>query len=292
MQLRPTPPQLVLLAAGLGSRFGGLKQLAPVGPAGAILMDYTVADAAAAGIGRLVVVLRPELEAEFRALRGEIYAERFEVRYAFQQAVGGRTRPWGTGHALLAAREVVDGPFLVANADDYYGRRNLARLVDFLQDADTTADATASDWAMVGFPLAATLSDFGPVSRSLCSLDSRSFLRGLHERKDLQASSPEVQENPLVSMNLWALRPDFFPFLEGRFAHFFGRYHGDPQAELYLPHTIAEAIDEGQATVRVFPAEDGWFGITYPDDLVWVQEGLAARAERGDTLPAWMLRTS
>ena len=292
MHLCSKAPQLVLLAAGLGSRFGGLKQLAPVGPGGAILMDYTVADAAAAGIDRLVVVLRPELEAEFRALRGELYADRFEVRYAFQQAVGGRTRPWGTGHALLAAREAVDGPFLVANADDYYGRRNLALLADFLQQTDATTDAIASDWAMVGFPLAATLSEFGPVSRSLCSLDSQSFLRGLHERKDLQAGSPEVHKDPLVSMNLWALRPAFFPFLAERFARFFSRYHADPQAEFYLPRTIAEAIDVGDARVRVFPAADGWFGITHPGDLPLVHKALAARAGHGDTLPAWMLRTS
>lgn len=271
-------PQLVLLAAGLGARFGGLKQLTPVGPAGELLIDYTVGDARRAGIERLVVVLREELAGEFRALRGDRYAETFEVAYAYQPPPPeGRSRPWGTGHALLAAREVVDAPFLVANSDDYYGPRSIARLAEFLRQP-AAPNQKPSRWAMVGYPLAETLSEFGPVSRSLCELDPEGLLCGLREETALTAESAEARRGALVSMNLWALRPALFAPLAAGFESFLASHAGDKRAEYFLPAAIAAEIAAGHASVQVFPAEDRWFGLTHPGDLALARARLAAES--------------
>ncbi len=285
-------PRLLLLAAGLGARFGGPKQTAPVGPSGEFLMDYTVQDAADAGIDTLVVVLRAEQEAEFHAQRGERYARRMNVIYVPQEmgdlpagsaAPGGRVQPWGTGHAVWAARHALPTPFVVANADDFYGRASIRSAVTFLREP---APSGSTPCAMVAYALGDTLSPRGPVARGICEVGADGLLRRIEEVTGLTglgsvvvaASDDEAdasQTQPLrrfhgrepVSMNLWALRPEVLPALERGLKAFLAKRGGERGSEYDLPCAIQAEIDAGTLTVRVLSARELWFGITHPDDV-------------------------
>ncbi len=290
-------PVLVVMAAGIGSRYGGLKQLDPLGPSGELLLDYAVFDAVRAGIERVVFVVRRDMEGDARATLGRRYRDRVEVAYAFQELEdvpppfqpGARTKPWGTGHAVLAARSAVAGPFLVANADDLYGPEGIAQLAAFLKDPVQPG----GHHALVTFRLHDTLSAHAPVSRGVCQLDGAGTLRGIEECTGVQRDGagicglgPDGEGRRFsglepVSMNLWGFRPSIFPLLAERFRHFLARHGGEPGAEFYLPHAVTELVAAGIAQVRVFTTSFRWLGVTARADRDTVAEQLQELVARG-----------
>jgi len=289
---------LLILAAGVGRRFGGLKQLEPVGPGGEALMDYTVFDALRAGFSRVVLVVRRETEAAMARHLEMGFGARVEVRFVHQEldalpagfsVPGNRTKPWGTGHAVLSAVEEVAGPFAVANADDYYGAGALPELARFLE-ADSS-EVGPPTYAMVGFQLGETLPESGTVSRGLCRQDATGWLQRLQEipaiqRDGLRASWEDdggvntVGLDALVSMNLWAFGPALFADLERRFEGFLSASPG-PGDEFYLPMAVNEAIAEGLARVRVLEASGQWCGMTSREDRDLVAATLRGLVEQG-----------
>jgi len=294
-------PELVVMAAGMGSRFGGLKQLEPVGPHGETVMDYALYDARRAGVKRVVFVIRKDIEAAFRAQVGQRYERWLEVAYAFQEledlprgqpVPAGRTKPWGTGHAVLAARHQVKAPFLVINADDFYGAEAFRALVQWLERG---VPAIQCSFAMVAFRLENTLSDHGSVARGLCEVTPDGHLTRVVEHTGLMRNPAgpgaveKLQEGGLrhysglepVSMNVWGFRPEFFPELERRFAAFFHDWGEHPKAEYFLPSVVDQLIQEGLAQVTVLNTPDQWFGVTYKEDKALVQQRILALIEDG-----------
>ena len=280
-------PELVVMAAGMGSRFGGLKQLEPVGPNGEKVMDYGLYDARRAGVERVVFVIRKSFERDFHQQVGSAYARWMDVAYAFQdldQVPGGfrrpeaRTKPWGTAHAILAARSQVKAPFLAINADDFYGRDAYRLMTGFLAQPPAAGVPGGDAYAMVAFQMANTLSDFGAVARGICEVDQAGLLSAVEEHTGLERSGDRIQERAPdgtirqftgrepVSMNFWGFRPGIFAHLEERFARFLALRGQDPAAECYLPAVVDGLIREGRATVRVLPTGDRWFGVTYRED--------------------------
>jgi hypothetical protein len=294
------PPDLVVMAAGVGSRFGGLKQLEPVGPTGEALIDFAVYDAWRAGVRRAVFVVRPELEATFHERLGVRYARRLEIAYAHQRldavpagvaVPAGRTKPWGTGHAALAAADLVEAPFIVINADDFYGPDGFVQLVAFL----TAPVAGGTErYAMVGYRLRHTLSAHGPVARGVCEVtpDGRLITILEPERVTVDGSAivgigragrpRRFAGDEPASMNLWGFRPSLFAHLEQRFARFAADRGQDPTAEFSLPGTVSALVSEGLAEVRVLTTEWPWFGLTHRDDVPEVRRRLAELVARGD----------
>lgn len=283
---------LVILAAGIGSRFGGLKQVQPVGPHGELIIEYSVHDALRAGFGRLVLVIRRDIEQEFRATIGRRLEARMEVEYVFQETGEGRAKPWGTGHAVLAAREAVRGPFAVINADDFYGASGYAALAAHF--------ASGRGYALVGYPLRQTLSEFGTVSRGLCATDAGGRLRSITEvtriaRHGAGAKYTEadglvhlLSGEEIVSMNFWGFTPAVFPQLEKLFANFLKQSAGDPKAEFYLPTAISRLNEGKEAEVALLQSSDAWFGITYREDLAASQAAIRSLIEAGKyPSPLW-----
>lgn len=286
---------LVILAAGIGSRFGGLKQVQPVGPHGELIIEYSIYDALRAGFKRLVLVIRKDIEAEFRATIGRRLESRLEVQYVFQEPgtnlpggqvpLSNRTKPWGTGHAVLAAREAVRGPFAVINADDFYGASGYAALAAHF--------ATSQDYALVGYPLNQTLSEYGTVSRGLCATDAEGRLTGITEITTIakQGAGAKYTEadglvhllsgSEIVSMNFWGFTPEIFPQLEQLFAGFLTRQGGDPKAEFYLPTAISTLNERRLAGVTLLKSRDAWFGITYREDLASSRAAITALVAAG-----------
>ena len=296
---------LVILAAGMGSRFGGLKQVEPVGPAGELIIDYSVHDARRAGFDRLVLVIRKDIEADFRATIGRRLEARMDVRYVFQEVdllpaghppPAGRTKPWGTGHAVLAARAAVQRPFAVINADDFYGASGYAALAGHF---GRTA-ATAPDYAMVGYPLKQTLSEFGTVSRGLCATDAGGRLQHITEITRIEKTAAgakytdgagaarQLTGGEIVSMNFWGFTPAVFAQLDELFAGFLAKSGGDPKAEFYLPTAISTLNEAGRARVALLESSDAWFGITYREDLANSRQAVAALVAQGKyPSPLW-----
>ena len=291
---------LVIMAAGIGSRFGGgIKQLEPVGPNGEIIMDYSIHDALEAGFNKLVFIIRKDIEEDFRQVIGNrieaVCAERgVEVAYAFQSLDAvpegvtvpeGRTKPWGTGQAVLSAREVIDCPFAVINADDYYGKEAYVKLHDFL-----SRKQAPNAYAMAGFILKNTLSENGGVTRGVCSVDGKGFLTNVVETKNIlkTADGAEANGDPLdadcyVSMNMWALQPEFIPVLERGFREFFQTAAAENplKAEYLLPIYIGQLLREGKVTVQVLETDEKWFGVTYREDKPAVVESFRQLIRRG-----------
>lgn len=286
---------LVVLAAGMGSRYGGLKQLDPVGPAGEIILDYSVSDALRSGFTKVVFVIRREMLELFRETVGSRYEERMAVEYAFQEleplpggrvSPAGRVKPWGTGHAVLVARTRVRGPFAVINADDYYGPCGFGELAAFLMSADD------GHYAMVGYRLEKTLSDHGTVSRGICRADEQGYLIDITERtaisrapEGILAQADEILPVRLngsepTSMNFWGFTHDIFSHLERLFEEFLEEHAGEQKVEFYLPAAVSSLIVSGEATVRLINSSDPWFGLTYPEDKPLVAEALAAIAAK------------
>ena len=290
-----TAPSLLILAAGIGSRYGGLKQIDPVGPSGETIMDYSIYDALRAGFGRIVFVLREEIETAFRQTIAARFEHRIAIDYVFQElddlppgfsVPDGRTKPWGTTQAVLAADGVIREPFAVINADDFYGAESFRALAAHLQSA-------TSDYAMIGFVLRNTLSDFGAVARGVCQVDEHSFLKSIIEMTNIArdgsqakstASSGAVSElsgDETVSMNMWGFMPGVFAQLEKIFQEFLETHGSDLRAESYLPNTVNRLIDSGQARIRVLPTAGLWFGVTYRQDRACVVESIARLVKAG-----------
>jgi hypothetical protein len=280
--------QLIVLAAGRGRRFGGLKQLTPVGPAGEALMDYTVHDALGAGFDQVVLVIRREIGAEVRAHVEAGFGRRVDVRYVFQET-DGPAGPRGTGHAVLAAKAAVHGPFAVANADDVYGHEAVAALGAFLAGPATSPPASPPIWAMVAYRLADTLPPEGTVARSLVRVED-GFLMSIEEvtairrHGDGAGRDRSGQMEPLpaatpVSMNLWGFGPEILAHLAAGYEAF--RASAPPGAEFYLPTAVGEAVAAGIARVRVLEAGGRWCGLTAAADLAEVRRDMAARIAAG-----------
>ncbi len=278
---------LVIMAAGIGSRFGGgVKQLERIGPNGEIIMDYAIRDALRAGFGKVVFIIRRDLERDFRQAVGDRAGKLCKVAYAFQELDDlpegfarprDRVKPWGTGQAVLACRGLIDEPFLVINADDYYGKTSYAQVRAFLTDP-ATEDGTMR-FCLPGFILKNTLSENGGVTRGICRVDSRSFLLGVDETHNIvrteagaAIAEPDGTLRPLdpdsyVSMNMWGLTPAFFPVLEEGFSHFLSSLApGDLKSEYLLPTIIDGLVRDGRARVKLLHTSDRWMGITYRED--------------------------
>lgn len=294
---------LVIMAAGIGSRFGGgIKKLEPVGPGGEIIMDYSIHDALEAGFDRIVFVIRHDLEKDFREVIGDRIEKIAPVSYAFQElddipsgftVPQDRKKPWGTGQAVLSVRDIVNEPFLVINADDYYGKEVFKKIHDYMT-GDMDENAPVYDICMGGFILANTLSDNGGVTRGVCEVGEDEILRAVRETYNiiktadgLTASDKEgnpvtVREDQHVSMNMWGLTPAFIKELERGFPEFLsGLKEGDLKSEYLLPTIIDQMIKDGRARVKVLETRDHWFGVTYKEDKEGVAESIRALISQG-----------
>ena len=283
-----TSPTLLVLAAGMGSRYGGLKQIDPVGPGGETIMDYSIYDALRAGFCKLVFVIRRDIEQPFKEIVGARFEERIAVEYVFQELdklppgfsmPSGRTRPWGTAHAILMAACVINEPFAVINADDFYGLEGYRVLAQHLQ-SDT------ADYAMVGFVLRNTLSDFGTVSRGVCQVNGDSFLESVVELTNIERDGVYARSTDgagrvtrlagyeLASMNMWGFTPQVFGQLRDQFQRFLDLNGSNVQSEFYIPSVVNELVLAGLARVKVLRTNDSWFGVTYREDHSRVVESI------------------
>jgi UTP-glucose-1-phosphate uridylyltransferase len=294
-------PTLVLLAAGLGSRFGGLKQMAPMGPHGETLLDYSVFDALRAGFGHVVFIIRRDFAEAFEQTIVRRFEKHIDVALAYQDHTdlpsgytrpAERTKPWGTGHATWAARHVVQTPFAVINADDFYGQHSYRVLADYLTAPHPAADIEAM--AMVGFPMHKTLSEHGKVARGVCTVGPDGHLVRVEEKTDLfphpsgainrPTDGPEelfTGQEP-VSLNMWGFQPSIFDRLTTSLEKFLEKNHTDLKAEFYLPFAVDEMIQAHTGHCQVLQTTSDWFGVTYADDSARVQASLAQLHAAGD----------
>lgn len=291
-------PSLVIMAAGIGSRYGGLKQMESMGPSGAVLLDYSVYDALQAGFGKVIFVIRHDIEDDFKRLVGRKWESKAPVRYVFQElgmlpegfkAPEGRQKPWGTAHAVWVAQGATEEPFAAINADDYYGRKSLRILADFLKKIRRNDAAT---YAMVGFPLSKTLSEHGTVTRGVCRVGRGGQLKDVAERGQVGREGRKffyvdesgvkrfLKGNQTVSMNLWGFTPHFFKQIEENFLNFLKAADNDLKAEFLLPRLVDHLVTHKQAKVKVLPTKDQWFGVTYPQDRENVRKIMEDWAEK------------
>ena len=290
---------LVVLAAGMGSRYGGVKQIDGVGPGGEALIDYSIYDALRAGFTDLCFVIRAEIEEAVREFFSGKFPEEVRVTYAVQSlddvpegftAPGDRSKPWGTAHAVYAARGRVTTPFAVVNADDFYGRdsyRQLHAQIGAMGAGDT-------DYAMVGFRLDETLSPHGSVSRGICATDAEGFLTGITEHKEIRqlgdrifstfedGTTADLPPNSIASMNMFGFEPSVFPLIEREFSRFVAERGSDPKAEFYIHTLMTRLIESGDARMRVLPTSSRWFGMTYREDRESVQAQIRGFIEQGE----------
>lgn len=267
---------LVVMAAGMGSRFGGLKQLEPIGKNGEVLLDYSVYDAVAAGFTKVVFVIKHAIEKDFKAVVGNRIEKMVKTEYVFQETdllpdgfvcPPERVKPWGTAHAILCCKNVIDEPFAVVNADDFYGKSAFIKMADFLKN-------NTKDYCMVGFRLANTLTENGHVSRGVCESE-KGILKSVIERTKIMDCKyteddgntwHELAPDTVVSMNLWGFMPDFFDYIEKGFREFLKENINAPKAEYYLPTVVSSLINNGEKQVKILVAEDKWYGVTYKED--------------------------
>ena len=294
---------LVILAAGIGSRFGGVKQLKRVGPAGEIIMDYSVYDALEAGFNKVVFIIRKDIEADFREVIGNrieavCAARGVEVAYAFQElgdlpggyvCPEGRTKPWGTGQAMLACKGLLNGPFVVLNADDHYGKDAFRLLLQYLKDLPA---GSTGCYCMAGFRLGNTLSEYGGVTRGVCRVDEEGWLQQVTETRNLIRTETgagyrdgeqivPVDPDVCVSMNMWGFTPDVLENMEHDFLDFLRERCTEEKSEFLLPVVVDHMLSEKKAVVRVLPTEDQWFGMTYQEDVPPVREAFHRMAAQG-----------
>ena len=291
---------LVVMAAGIGSRFGGgIKQLEPVGPNGEIIMDYSVYDALEAGFNKVVFIIRKDIEKDFKEIIGNRMEKICKVEYAFQETDNlpegfekpeGRTKPWGTGQAVLSCKGIVNEPFVVINADDYYGKEAFVQVYNFLSKK---TDKNDFNFCMAGFVLKNTLSENGGVTRVICVLDENDMLKEVKETHNIVKLSDgagvmedekvvAVDENSYVSMNMWGLTPAYIDFLEEDFKRFLSEVkEGDLKAEYLVPVIIDSLLKNKKATVKMLPTNDKWFGVTYKEDKQVVVDSFKKLIEDG-----------
>lgn len=291
---------LVIMAAGIGSRFGkGIKQLAKMGPNGEIIMDYSIYDAKEAGFNKVVFIIRKDIEEEFKEVIGNRIQKHIDVEYVFQalddipeefSVPQGRTKPWGTGQAVLCAKDKIHEPFVIINADDYYGKEAFVQLHDFLVSGEKfNTDYTMG---MAGFVLKNTLSENGTVTRGICR-GKDSLLQTVVETKGIQAvdgkvkcDNPEVEQwatlDDLVSMNMWAAYPDFLEYLQTGFTDFLSSSTGDPLTKEYLlPIIVNDMLQKKEVSVKILETQDKWFGVTYKEDKEAVQNAFKDLIQKG-----------
>ncbi|MBQ1312907.1 MAG: nucleotidyltransferase [Blautia sp.] len=295
-------PVLIVMAAGMGSRYGGLKQIDPVDPYGHIIMDFSIYDAVRAGFKKVIFIIKKENEEDFRKAIGDRLSAYLEVVYVFQdlhnlpegvEVPEGRVKPWGTGHAVLSCIDVVDGPFVVINADDYYGASAFRMAYDFLT---THEDDGKYRYMMVGYLLKNTLTENGYVSRGICTIDEDQMLCSIHERthiehrgegaaytEDNMETWVELPMDSVVSMNMWGFSVSLLKELSDRFPAFLEKnLKTNPQkCEFFLPFVVDELLSEGKATVRVEKSLDKWYGVTYPEDKPMVVEAIKKLKAQG-----------
>ncbi len=294
-------PTLLILAAGMGSRYGGLKQLDAMGPSGEVVLDYSVFDAIRAGFGKVVFVIRRDFEELFRTQIGSKFEGRIAVDYAFQDlndlpagfsVPEGRTKPWGTAHALLAAANVVNEPFLMINADDFYGQDAYKKIAaDLVQPRPNDGK---SHWSMVGFYLKNTLSEHGSVSRGVCKRDAKGMLATVTEmtkifkhvngaeNREVEGAYVPLTGDEVVSMNFFGFTPDIFPQLRQAFAEFLAKRGNELKSECYVPAEVDALINVGKAEVRVLETTGKWFGVTYPEDKAEVVASIRKLIDAGE----------
>jgi len=277
-------PTLLILAAGIGSRYGGLKQLDPLGPSGETIIDYSVYDAIRFGFGKVVFVIRENIEKEFREAYIDRLKDKIEMDYVFQEIrkvpegisyTQDRQKPWGTGHAVLMASGKIDTPFAVINADDFYGRSSFRALADYYK---TWALDRANDYCMVGYDIVNTLSEHGTVSRGVCKADENYFLLEVTERTKIERTPDGIAykdehdlpviipEKTIVSMNFWGFTPSFFQYLENGFREFMNKNADNLKSEFYIPSVVNELVGTGKTTVKLLDCKEKWFGMTYRED--------------------------
>lgn len=298
MQNKPNTT-LLILAAGIGSRFGGIKQIEPVGPNGEIILDYSIYDAIQAGFTKIVFVIRKDIEDTFRQKINPKAAKKIEIDFAYQEIdselmgfplPSDRQKPWGTGHAVLVAKDKIHEPFAAINADDYYGQSAFALINSHLI---VLSQGWTKDYAMVGYPLANTLSDFGTVSRGICETTPNGYLKRITERTKItrkpNGATFTGEDNiehflpgdTQVSMNYWGFGPDIFIYLQKDFATFLAHKGNDPRAEYYLPFAVGGMINADLKKVKVLPAKESWFGITYKEDLPTARQAISEKISAG-----------
>jgi len=291
-------PTLLVLAAGMGSRYGGLKQLDGLGPNGETIMDYSVFDAIRAGFGKVVFVIRRDFEEDFRRKILSKYENHIPVETVFQsiddlpegfKAPEGRTKPWGTNHAVMMGAKAIREPFLVINADDFYGRDSFAVIGRRLAETEGKGD-----YSMVGFRVGNTLSESGTVARGVCRTDAGGYLAGVVERTDIaridgritftgdDGEKVTIADTTPVSMNMWGFTPDYFDYSEAYFRRFLEENAANPKAEFYIPLMVNELITAGRARVKVLDTTSQWFGVTYADDRQGVVDKIASLIAAGE----------
>ena len=290
-----TSPTLLVLAAGMGSRYGGLKQIEPVGPSGEAILDYSVYDALRAGFGKLVFVIRKDIEQAFKEFVGARFEKHIPVEYAYQElekipngfeVPAGRTKPWGTTQAVLMTEGMINEPFAMINADDFYGAESYRVLAEHLKSG-------SADYAMVGFVLRNTLSDFGTVARGVCQVNDAGYLTGIREMTAIARDGDNAKDtdgdgkittltgDEPVSMNYWGFTPKVHGQLREYFVRFLQQNGSDLKKECYIPNTVNEIILAGQGKVKVLKSNDPWFGVTYREDHSHVVENIRRLVKEG-----------
>ncbi len=293
-------PTLLILAAGMGSRYGGLKQLEPMGPSGETVLDYSVYDAIRAGFGKVVFVIRRDFADAFKEAVGNKFEGRIDVAYAYQELSDlpegfslpeGREKPWGTAHAVRAARHDIDTPFAVINADDFYGQEAYKQLTDYFSNSNNEPELRT---CMVGYRLENTLSEHGSVNRGLCIVNDGS-LQGVEEHtviakgedgvirgSNLTNQRVNLNADDIVSMNFWGFSPALFATLEAHFIDFLQAHGSEAKSECYIPTVIDDLIKSEQTDCAVIETSGSWFGVTYPDDKPFVQESIQTLIASGE----------
>ena len=289
-------PNLMILAAGMGSRYGGLKQVDSIGPSGEAIIEYSIYDALKAGFGKIIFIIRESIESDFRAKFEAKFKGKFEYEFAFQEFNTGfekgeeipeRAKPWGTAHAIMAAESVTDAPFAVINADDYYGVEAFQQMADFLKK-----DCSEKKYGMVGYILNNTLSENGSVSRGVCSVNEHGNLAEVNERTSIAKVNDEIQyqdangshflpDNTIVSMNFWGFHPSLFDYLKVRFKEFVKETANNPKSEFFIPLPVDEMIKKGLMELKVMESNDKWYGVTYQEDKPIVQAAFKNLIEKG-----------
>ena len=290
-------PALVILAAGMASRYGSMKQVEGFGPSGETIMDYSIYDAIRAGFGKVVFIIRKEFEKNFREVVGKDIEPRIQVEYVFQelnkysegfQIPAERTKPWGTAHAVLCADEKVKEPFAVINADDFYGRDGFDQAYRFLEK-----DCNPKTYSIVGYELVNTLSEHGTVNRGVCEVDNKGNLVSVVERLNVSRQGNKVvcndehfpKELPLytpVSLNFWCFDPSVFDYTKKTFREFLADNAANPKSEFFIPIAADKYIKEGKGVIKVIPTSAKWFGVTYKEDAPMVRESLKKLIDAGD----------
>jgi UTP-glucose-1-phosphate uridylyltransferase len=297
-----TKPTLLVLAAGMGSRYGGLKQLDPVGPSGEVIMDYSIYDTIRAGFGKVVFIIRRDIEDAFKSVIGTRYEKEIEIKYAYQELTSipegftlpsERSKPWGTAHAILMADKLINEPFAVINADDFYGHSGFELLGKYLSTAPGSHEDGSANFAMVGYTLKNTLSEHGTVARGICSVDSDHYLTGVDEctkiekRENSAFNKGEGEKysflngDEIVSLNFWGFQPSIFEELQSQFRLFLTENIDIPKAEFFIPSVVDNAVAARHAKVRVLHSSDKWFGVTYKEDKAQVVANIQALVDAG-----------